>query len=346
MFIVLAYIVLCVAIMLIARRRNRDPIGWLFIAIIITPLLAGILLFALPIWEEDTRPIDPRSGLRIDPPDRGKEMIRKMGQGPQAGDEPQLLTEDRLLPGKRPTQPSRRMSQGPHAGDEPQLLTEGTLLPGELPTRPSRRYERSKAWALFPLSIIFAVIAFLAAAVVENHERSAELDPPSSKAEKQDDSKRDHADSSVQQAQRQMREQAAEEAGVPLPLHRPDNNDRTAGKSSTQTKSEGSSEDERGYCSTTNLIVKKFIAARWGADPSIYRSAGPCLVTGKGPYRRVAFAYSTPITRKNRSEPVSYTAIVAHDAARNRYHLCQLTIQDGKTYWPNKGAICSKGGWE
>ncbi len=33
MSIVLAYIVLCVAIMLIARRRNRDPIGWLFIAI-------------------------------------------------------------------------------------------------------------------------------------------------------------------------------------------------------------------------------------------------------------------------------------------------------------------------
>ncbi len=343
MSIVLAYIVLCVAIMLIARRRNRDPIGWLFIAILISPLLAGILLFALPIWEEDTRPIDPRSGLRIDPPDRGKEMIRKMGQGPQAGDEPQLLTEDRLLPGERPTPPPGRMGQGPHAGDEPQLLTEGRLLPGEQPTPPPRRYERSKAWALFPLSIIFAVISVLAAAVVEHHERSAELDPPSTKAEEQDESTRDRPDSSVQHAQRQMREQAAEEAGVPLPLHRPDNIDRTAGKSSKQTKSERSSADKRGFCSTTNLIVKKFIAARWGVDRSTLQSAGPCLVTGEGPYRTVDYAYSNPLTRKNGSEPVSYTAIVAHEPVRDRYHVCQLTFKDGKTYWPNKGAICTQG---
>ena len=317
MFIV-AYIIFCIAIMLIAIRRNRHPVGWLFIAIIISPILAVVLLLALPIREEDTRPIDPRSGLRIDEPDQGEEMIRKM-------------------------------SQGPSVGDDPLLLTERALLPGERTTRPPRRAERSKAWALLPLSIIFAFGGVFVASLIENFQALVSGILSFVTAEEQDASTGDRSGTSVQHADRQLGDRAADDAGVPLPLLRPDKTpgnktpgNKTPGKTSRTTMSEGTAAEKVAFCNTTNLIVKKFIAARWGADPSIYRSAGSCSVTGQGPYRSVDYAYSTPITRKNRDEPVWYSAIVAHDPAQNRYYLCKLQIHHGETYRPSQKSICSQ----
>lgn len=49
-----AWLFLAIVVMVAANTRHRSPLGWFFLAIIISPLLAGLLLLALP----DLRPSD------------------------------------------------------------------------------------------------------------------------------------------------------------------------------------------------------------------------------------------------------------------------------------------------
>ena len=92
-----------------------------------------------------------------------------------------------------------------------------------------------------------------------------------------------------------------------------------------------------GYCSTTGPIVKKYVAKDWGGNYKVFRNAGECTVLGTGQVRIVKYAYSTPITRRNNTPPIQYTARVAHNSQRDTYWLCMLDLGDGDvTHFKNQ----------
>jgi hypothetical protein len=53
MVVVLFWLTAALVIAIIAKNKNRSPVGWFFIGAVISPLLAFILLMVLP---QPTRP--------------------------------------------------------------------------------------------------------------------------------------------------------------------------------------------------------------------------------------------------------------------------------------------------
>ena len=86
---------------------------------------------------------------------------------------------------------------------------------------------------------------------------------------------------------------------------------------------------EAGYCNTTSLLVERRAAKQRGG-PEGLRSEGPCIVTGEAAVRRVAYAYSTPASRRNGTAPIRYVAVVARDRGTDTYHLCSVRWLDGQ----------------
>jgi hypothetical protein len=51
------WIALCIIVAIAANTRGRSPIGWFFCAMLISPLIGGLLLLALPQLEIASGPI-------------------------------------------------------------------------------------------------------------------------------------------------------------------------------------------------------------------------------------------------------------------------------------------------
>lgn len=68
MWVLVLWLALCFLVGLFANMRGRDGIGWFTVAIVISPFIAGILVFALPRKE---LPFDQvATGARPTSPDR------------------------------------------------------------------------------------------------------------------------------------------------------------------------------------------------------------------------------------------------------------------------------------
>jgi hypothetical protein len=99
---------------------------------------------------------------------------------------------------------------------------------------------------------------------------------------------------------------------------------------------------DRDYCDMASYFVKQVVIARSGADPSAYRRAGDCTVTGQGHRREVYFGYSSPRGRQLNQPPMRYRAVVAKHPDKDNYVLCSAQFVTGghKRVPPNEHWLC------
>ena len=57
LYVVLFWIGLCIVVAVAANTRGRSPMGWFLCAMLISPLIGGLLLLALPELEMASGPI-------------------------------------------------------------------------------------------------------------------------------------------------------------------------------------------------------------------------------------------------------------------------------------------------
>jgi hypothetical protein len=53
------WIVLCIIVAVAANTRGRSPLGWFICAVVLSPLLGGLLLLALPSLAKDEFAVGP-----------------------------------------------------------------------------------------------------------------------------------------------------------------------------------------------------------------------------------------------------------------------------------------------
>ncbi len=102
--------------------------------------------------------------------------------------------------------------------------------------------------------------------------------------------------------------------------------------------------EEMALCDAASSMVKQWVAADWGAKDDTmekgFWNTGACTASGSGSLRTVRYAYSTPISRRNDTPPVGYTATVAYEAERDDYHLCKIDFGEGDVVKPSQHALC------
>lgn len=79
--------------------------------------------------------------------------------------------------------------------------------------------------------------------------------------------------------------------------------------------------EEAKFCEMAHHLVKEEVYLNWGAGVRIEEASIACEVDGDGDVKKVRWAYTTVISRRNGSPPVKYEVTIKRFGA-DTYRLC------------------------